>query len=91
MILPSLRSAMSVVLCALARCLSRKRDSTSMVMLADAQPRNSTPWKIGIRNEMMGKPVSGLIDGSVTASVPRRLGGLIAGQACECRVSVATL
>ena len=40
-----------------------------MVMLADAQPRNSTPRKIGMRNEMMGKPVSGLIEGSVTASV----------------------
>src|SRR3954447_22205117 len=32
-----------VVLRALARCLSRKRDRTSTVMLADAQPRNSMP------------------------------------------------
>ena len=69
MILPLLRSATNVVLPALARCLSRKRDRTSTVMLADAQPRNSTPRKIGIRKEMIGKPVSGLIEGSVTASV----------------------
>ena len=40
-----------------------------MVMLADAQPTNSTPRKIGTRNEIMGEPVSGLIEGSVTASV----------------------
>jgi len=58
-----------VVVRALVRCLSRKRDSTSMVMLAEAQPRKSTPWKNGTRNEIMGKPVSGLIEGSVTASV----------------------
>ena len=69
MILPLLRSAIRVVLCALARCSSRKRDSTSMVMLTDAQPMKSTPWKIGTRKERIGKPVSGLIAGSVTASV----------------------
>src|SRR6476620_7218071 len=69
MILLLLRSATNVVLPALARCLSRKRDRTSKVMLADAQPTNSTPRKIGIRTEITGDPVSGLIDGSVTASV----------------------
>ena len=69
MILPLLRSAIRVVLRALVRCSSRKRDSTSMVMLTDAQPMKSTPWKIGTRKERIGKPVSGLIAGSVTASV----------------------
>ena len=63
------REYRTAVLRALARCLSRKRDSTSMVMLADAQPMKSTPWNIGTRKERIGKPVSGLIAGSVTASV----------------------
>src|SRR4051812_647745 len=69
MILPLLRSAMNVVLPGLGRCLFRKRDSTVRVMLADAQPRNSAPRKIGIRTEMIGEPVSGLIEGSVTTRV----------------------
>ena len=60
MILPLLRSATNVVLPALARCLSRKRDRTSTVMLADAQPRNSTPRKIGIRNEITGEAGIGI-------------------------------
>ena len=69
MILPLLRSAIRVVLRTLVRCSSRKRDSTSMVRLADAQPMKSTPWKMGTRKERIGKPVSGLIAGSVIASV----------------------
>ena len=45
------------------------RIGDSVVMLADAQPKKSTPWNIGTRKERMGEPVSGLIEGSVTASV----------------------
>jgi len=48
-------------------------------MLAVAQPTKSTPWNIGTRKRN-GKTGVGLMAGSVTASVPRRLGGLIAGQ-----------
>ena len=42
-ILPLLRSAIRVVLRTLLRYSLRKRDSTSMVTLADAQPMKSTP------------------------------------------------
>src|SRR6187399_2936078 len=77
MILLLLRSATSVVLPALARCLSRKRDRTSTVMLADAQPTNSTPRKIGMRTEITGEPVSGFDRWLRHGERVRRLGGLI--------------
>jgi hypothetical protein len=70
MIPPSVRSAIIVVLCGLARCVARNRDRTSSVMLAPAQPIKVPSWKTGILRLMIGYPVSTLTSGFVTARAP---------------------
>lgn len=54
MILPSVGSAIIVVLCGLARCVARNRVNTSSVMLAAARPMKSPGRMIGTLMLMIG-------------------------------------